>query len=207
MNEVVENFPHPSAIQFGHAFLRSYAECRVALADTAWHETWRSPDRWTALMLSEGASVIAKTAECLKVEYRKREPLRLDAVFCCNKSAHLHLSPPFPVLVAIEHENDPDCFDEEIRKLCLVRCPLKVGITYTLGGPSIDHALERERIRCGIVKWISRMNRIIGEERTTEYAFLVGSEEEKLKELQWYALIFSASDGPGAQQLVPCGSA
>lgn len=34
-----------------------------------------------------------------------------------------HLSPPFPILVAIEHENNPDLFNQEVRKLSLVRCP------------------------------------------------------------------------------------
>lgn len=202
MSETYEDTPHPKARDFVRHFFASYGERRAdADKDDSWRDTWGSTAGWTSFMLRGEASVIAKTARRLRLCYREGEPLRLDAVFCDEKGKYRHLSPPFPVLVAIEHENKSDWFDQEVRKLCLVRCPLKIGITYTLT-PSIDHVRERESIRKGIVRWLDLMKTVMGEEAATEYAFLVGSEEA-LRELKWYALFSSIGD-PQAQQFVGC---
>src|SRR5580658_3153210 len=85
-------------------------------------------------------------------------------------------------------------------KLLSVRCPLKVGITYSrLDGQENTDGNRlgvRERIHADITEALSRVRDAIGEDPATEYLFLIGAEE-KPTEMSWFALSFTAADGPG----------
>ncbi len=101
--------------------------------------------------------------------------------------------------VAFEHENDHRGFLQEIVKLLSVRCPLKVGVTYTLLFGERNNPQARQEILKSIGEQVDRsfamIQGVTGEDTTTEYLFLVGAEET-VRELKWYKLRFSAATGP-----------
>jgi hypothetical protein len=103
------------------------------------------------------------------------------------------------MVVALEHENLDLNFRHEIRKLMSVRCPLKVGITYTWCNPAVLPCAWHEGRRADIQQHVcvaySRIASVIAEDSRTEYVFLVGSEEQE-KEWTRYALTFPAGTGP-----------
>ncbi len=68
-------------------------------------------------------SVLEETANALDLRYWPREPLRLDAVFC-RQDHEVVGDFPFPIAVAVEHENNYQTFEQEIAKLLSVRCQL-----------------------------------------------------------------------------------
>jgi hypothetical protein len=71
--------------------------------------------------------------------------MHFDALFCKADAADW-----FPVAAAVEHENDPDGFDREIKKLLTVRAPLKVGITYALRDQGSAQPLICNRVEAAI---------------------------------------------------------
>jgi hypothetical protein len=99
--------------------------------------------------------------------------------------------------VAIEHENDPRGFRDEVQKLLSVRCPLKVGITYALTGDGSQPDLQ-SRVEGGIRREFAAANALSQEDGATEYLFLLGYEVND-RELQWRKLIFNAANGPEGQ--------
>ena len=116
-------------------------------------------------------------------------PNPADAVFHAKNSQSW-----FPIQVAIEHENDPRGFRDEIQKLLSIRSRLKVGITYALIGEGSQSNLQRrveEDIRREFDFAIA--NDLPQEDGTTEYLFLLGCEIN-VRELLWCKLIFNAAN-------------
>jgi len=190
----------PGAAAFKDAFLESYKESRAKCSDLEWDEIWTR--HWNDFMLRRGAAtwrprapdgrpVLALTAEKLGLAYSDGEPLRMDAVFCAQNNGH----PWFPMVVAIEHENDPQGFKTEIAKLLSVRCRLKVGITYT--ADRLDEAKRwNENIRRDLAGLFDRAKSVMKENGRTEYLFLAGTEGwQGKKECKWFVLEFFAHDG------------
>lgn len=199
--------PELTAKTFCDSFLKSYDKARAAFTNDRWIHAWRF--EWNALMLWQPTetfrpppeiqkSVLAETAFELGLSYRNGEPLRLDAVFSSQQEQTW-----FPMLVAIEHENDCRGFESEVTKLLSVRCPLKVGITYTYTS-SERRQKYLEDIQQVIGEAFAKISSAVGEDQKTEYLFLVGAEvHEREKELSWYALSFRGSEGPQNQIFQP----
>lgn len=207
----------PTAMAFRDAFISAYGRVRAALSDERFGELW-SCREWNALMLTRSdeashqlpkeivSSVLSQVATelglCYPSKYPNRQPMTFDGVFVDRSDPEGW----FPVKVAIEHENSRGDFWSEVQKLLSVRCPLKVGITYSL---YTDAGEVHERLRI-IENWIrtdlGNISRIVAEDPATEYLFLVGVEfRERCREIsQWYSLDFRSSDGPqdGGFQLV-----
>jgi hypothetical protein len=193
-----------NANDFKRRFLESYNELHERLSSAGrWEEIWKK--QWNGFMLWQqtgewtppaGDSVLALTARKMNLQYNNGEPLRLDAAFCALNNQH----PWFPMEVAIEHENEARGFETEILKLLSIRCRLKVGITYT--GYNYRTAKSgNERIR-EIIEDRFEIARRQGEEHSTEYLFLVGTDGWQDKddirprlECKWYELEFSAGKG------------
>lgn len=182
-----------SAIDFRTAFLEAYEQSRRTHDDGQWEVIWNDTAAWSLLMLyrKDNSHILQLTAKKLGFWCLPHEPLHLDAVFCRANVEHW-----FPMQVAIEQENDPNTFWQEIQKLLSVRSPLKVGITYALRdgrSPGVVRARLEEIIR----REFSVANTVIGEDPTTEYLFLLGIEiENKPRELSWVSLVFHAGEGP-----------
>ena len=190
----------PGAHQFVETFARCYNECRGLYSDDEFTEhVWRLwPEfffkcKRSPLLKSE--SVISRVASALHLEYWDGEPLRLDMVLY-PKGEGVEWGFPFPILVALEHEEGPRGFGNEIMKLLSVRCPLKVGITHTV---TKDMNKEREAVHQQIVDKFRRIRAINQEDPRSEYVFLIGSQERP-KDPKWYGLSFRAGDGPGDQK-------
>lgn len=190
---------------FALEFARAYWVVRQKFRDgdgekkEEWHRHFSHPPLWTRLMLKKRKEcpeqildcgpVLSQVASKFDLHYPDGEPLHLDAVFSKQ--------PPrwAPMCVAIEHENKVDGFDQEIQKLVSVRCPLKVGITYT---PYREYDNSKEALQgiCQKIKghWDRMCPQLGAEPEDTEYLFLVGDEFEA-KELKWYYKSFRADDG------------
>ena len=192
-----------TAKTFCDTFLKSYSKVRAAFTDEErWIQVWTT--QWNALMVWQPTatfhppqeiqrSVLADTAAELGLHYQNGEPLRLDAVFSGQQAW-------FPILAAIEHENNCSGFESEVTKLLSVRCLLKVGITYTYGS-SERRQKSLEYIEQIIKENFVKISRAVGEDRRTEYLFLVGIEvPERPKELSWYGLDFQACEGPQSRR-------
>src|SRR5271154_820669 len=193
---------------FRIAFLTSYWKVRGSFAsDKRWKEMWGRP--WNGLMLARPGeahllpdevkgSVLADAASRLGLRYPSergnRQPMTFDAVF----SEPAKEDDPFPIRVAIEHEKDWTGFDTEIKKLLYVRCPLKVGITYT------GDSSKGEEYRSKIADWIQEDFEEIEleEDSRTEYLFLAGAESDNF-EVSWYSLEFNAQAGPQKRDFQP----
>ena len=80
--------------------------------------------------LPQEKPVLRFTAERMELTYWEREPLTLDGAFV-SKTYKAFNKLPVPIIVALEHENSIGGFVQEMFKLSYVRCPVKVGITYT----------------------------------------------------------------------------
>lgn len=185
----------PTAATFRDSFLGSYDEVRKAF-ETSTEWSLKGWALWTELMLAHPSSVLDKTAQKLRLHYWPGEPLRLDAVFSQSEESW------FPVVVAIEHENDWRRFvREEVTKLLSTRCCLKVGITYTWDDARAQEC--RETIARDIEAYFDKS--VIGEEPTTEYLFLIGRESEKKEISCWYSLDFQARTGPRNRTFQPVG--
>jgi hypothetical protein len=121
------------------------------------------------------------------------EPLRLDGVFTSADAPRWEW---FPCIVAVEHENNPSTFGNEVRKLLSVRCPLKVGITYAMSSDTRDPTRLCAGIAAEITKPFGLVNQLLPEDGSTEYLFLVGVEMPVgQRELAWHSLHFRAGDG------------
>jgi hypothetical protein len=202
----------PSAKMFREAFLASYVKVRDSFArKERWNEMWH---RWNDLMLSRpdessrlpreiSASVVADVAGklglCYPSEYRNRQPMTLDAALADQSDNQDR----FPIKVAIEHENDWSGFDSEIKKLLSVRCPLKVGITYSDDSPKGRE--YRQEIAGYIKDDFDEISLIVREDPATEYLFLIGAESDDNEISCWYSLDFRAENGPGDQSFRPVG--
>ncbi len=191
---------HPTAKAFCERFLKSYSKLRAAFTDDErWREIWTY--QWNEVMLWQPTttfhppqeiqrSVLAQTADELGLHYENGEPLRLDAVFSSDKKTW------FPILVAVEHENNCRGFESEVTKLLSVRCSLKVGITYSYTS-SAQRQQSLDDIQRIVKENFAKISNVVGEDQGTEYLFLVGTEvSERPRELSWFAIDFRASEGP-----------
>jgi len=102
---------------------------------------------------------------------------------------------PLPMVVAIEYENDIKTFQEELLKLALVRCPLKVGITYTAMDKTDAKNLKRgqDRIQKRLESIMATLANHTLEDPKTEYLILLGheaSETAPLWKFDWHELTF-----------------
>lgn len=193
----------PTAKDFKNAFFGAY-QSRARFTSERWQQVWT--DEWARFVLWRTAkppeelekSLLHQTAETLELDYWEDEPLKLDGAFYAKGvSSQYHF--PFPIVVALEHENDHRGFGHEVIKLLSVRCRLKVGITYTLlfGGKNTpkERKSRIESIRQNIVKSFRQIREIVSEDPATEYLFLIGAEEAPYS-LTWYPLDFSAGQDP-----------
>jgi hypothetical protein len=201
-----------SAKTFCDAFVGSYNDIRNSFASKeSWKEIWH---RWNDLMLTRPdedyrlppgvtVSVLAKVAQKLDLRYPSergsRQPMTLDGIFVERTKNN----DPFPMRVAIEHENDWTGFDWEVKKLLSVRCLLKVGITYSDESPCGKE--YRDQIAEKIQDDFDEIGLVIGEDAQTEYLFLVGAESDDKEISNWYSLDFQARTGPRNQRFQPVG--
>ncbi len=146
------------------------------------------------LLKKIGKSLLHQTAVKLRLQYWQGEPPRIDGVFLPEDESPWYTF-PLPVVVAIEHENKHGEFGQEIAKLFSLRCPLKVGIVYSLmlserTDPK-THKKRLQSIRDRILHVHKRIISKVGEDPKTEYLFLVGVEAPE-RHLTWHSLQFSA---------------
>jgi hypothetical protein len=181
------------AERFETAFINRYASMRHGFADEDWQQAWRDGS-WERLMLWNHECLLERVAHDLGLEYWSREPFRVDAAFVPKQNTPLG-SVPFPLLVAIEHENKIATIKNEIAKLVHIRCLLKVAITY-----ASNKNLKRstEKIKQHIIELTATLNAHIREDPRSSYLFLVGvvGEGAHRCELEWHGLRFAAGDGP-----------
>ena len=101
------------------------------------------------------------------------------------------------MVVAIEHESNHRGFESEIMKLLSVRCPVKLGITYTPFFASQNTEGKCQQVLNDIhevlVGKLKAISQVVDEDPKTEYLFLVGAEEQ-VQVITWYACSFSAQD-------------
>jgi len=179
-----------SAVIFREAFLKAYRDIRQSFGDTEWKKSWhlgrKERGNWNDIMLYGGAfgqpAVLTDTAHSFapplqhcgidRLVLWDREPLHLDAVFVPGDQTQW-----FPMLVAIEHENDPSNFSQEVRKLLSVRAPLKVGITYGFRPNDPTETALRNDFTRKVVDDVRQQFRLmdVNEDCNTEYLFLLGS--------------------------------
>jgi len=186
---------------FCNKFKEAYLECRALFDANSWSQVWYT--YWNNFMLwnpiaPQSKPVLEVVAEKMNLKWWDREPFRLDGVFV-HKDYKLVGNYPLPIIVGIEHENDLRTFGQEIAKLAYIRCPLKVGITYTLAipGPVPQEIILRSQglIKKAVSDILSDLSKWIGEDPQAEYVYLLGVESQVL-ELDWYALCFLASTDP-----------
>jgi hypothetical protein len=184
-----------TATDFLARFTAEYDAARQRHTDAEWSAAWcdNKPGAWTRLMIGAEDAVMRSVAHRLGRTCARGEPLRYDAVFVRGGAERWE---QFPILVAIEHENSWGTFHGEIAKLCTIRCPLKVGLTYLpLGGRSFDHVADE--ITQDIETWFGAIKSQTAEDPAAEYLFVVGREvEPQGLPLEWHALAFRAGDGP-----------
>ena len=184
----------PTAVQFYDAFLKRYEQERKSHNDNEWEKVWTDTNLWSNLMIYRKNAVLREVAQSLYLQCYDREPLRLDAVFTTPDPKSQQLWDWFPIIVAIEHENNPWGFHGEINKLFSICCALKVGITYAL----LDQRKKPDEIKRIILDRIKRSyesrGSLINEDPKTEYLFLIG-HECKPRMIEWSALMFNAGQG------------
>jgi hypothetical protein len=184
------------ATDFCAAFIKAYDQMRLRLDDDAqWQANWNTKT-WSDLMIykRDPPAVVRAVANHLDQfccwEKSPFEPLHLDAVFSAKSSDSW-----FPICIAIEHENEPGRFLDEIRKLLTIRCPLKVGITYALMDARRNQPKLLDQVEDRIRTEFAAANAVIQEAPGTEYLFLLGYEAS-IRTLQWHYLIFNAGNSP-----------
>jgi hypothetical protein len=190
-----------TAKDFVSKFAEAYDECRGCFTDPSqWSEVWAK--HWSRFVLwnpvnPQPKPLMRLVAEKLGLLWWDREPFRLDGAMI--PADHQVIGNyPGPLLIGIEHENNVGTFVEEIVKLAHVICPLKVGVTYMLGGtalPTISAVADAlQRLRRLAQTALSDRNRYVREDPATEYLFLLGVESN-LRECEWSALAFTADAG------------
>lgn len=181
---------------FARAFVAAYREARASLDDAEWSAVWDDTSKWNWFVLwGPRSPVVERAASRVGLEYYQRELFQFDGVFTRREPQHVGVY-RFPLAGVVEHENDIRGFEVEIAKLCHIRCPLKVGITYVLQPPPAgrDAAGWRERVMEWATLHSEQANREIRESPETEYCLLVGVQTA-VRELQWWTLCFNAEQG------------
>jgi len=183
---------------FKNAFITAYTECCRSFDDEARRRDYRFD--WNRFMLWDpepplGKPVLELTAEKMELRYWKREPFRFDGAFI--QPAHrLVQDYPIPMIAVFEHEDKIGGFEEEVVKLCQIRCPLKIGITYCQ--PESQSQWEGQ-----ILGWVrdvlQQLEEHTKEDPESEYVFLLGAHAKPFG-ADWYHLTFPAASGPGTFQ-------
>lgn len=189
------------AMSFARGFQAAYDEARALFLPDAWKRLWVTD--WNRFVLWHGVppqskSLLEMTAERMGLDYWDREPFRVDAAFVPHGRQVIGTL-PLPLIVAIEHENAFRGFREEIAKLVHIRCPLKVGITYSLlGSPSRDPDISSARSQ--IENWIAEVDKLVSarEDPANEYLYLLGVESEPFT-LEWNYYYCAAASASGGQ--------
>jgi hypothetical protein len=155
---------------------------------------------WNRFMLwnPEGPldkAVLRLTAEKMGLEHWERQPFTFDGAFL-GKSFRLVGNTPVPIIAVFEHENDIRGFEQEVLKLACMRCPLKIGLTYS-------KPESRSKSEAQILDWVRDTLREVGErvaeDLRSEYVYLLGVDRLPFG-ADWYHLTFDAASGPGAFQ-------
>jgi hypothetical protein len=129
------------------------------------------------------------------LEHWEREPFTFDGAFL-GENFRLVGNTPVPIIAVFEHENDVRGFKQEILKLAYIRCPLKIGITYS-------EPQNRPQCEASILGWVGdtldELNKHRREDSESDYVYLLGVDAGRF-ELAWYHLTFDAASGPGTFQ-------
>jgi hypothetical protein len=190
--------------RFLEAFGTQYAVARSMFSNVKWEALWT--DHWNRFMLwnplpPQQEPLLAMTAKQMGLMYWDREPFRLDAAFVTPDFREIG-NIPLPLIAAIEHENDIRGFQQEIAKLAHVRCPLKVGITYSqLSVPPTDSEILSAKTK--IDTWIEGVNKLIcaKEDPSSEYVYLLGVETVRYT-LEWHYCCRTADSYFGNEWMV-----
>jgi hypothetical protein len=208
-----------SAAEVADAFLRAYAAGQARYPDDAWRRLWTSsqPRYWDEFLLAPGPpklwdgaawqerSVLQATAGQLALEYVAGAPFNVDGVLGTAGARRIGTL-PVPIVVAVEEEENVTKFDAAIARLHLVRCPIKVGITYVAWGRDYGSDDEMEdgqeqrretyqaRIAASVAKIAEIANQHTLEDSRIEYVILLGVEKLRFT-YEWYRLSFNAGDG------------
>ncbi len=187
--------------KFLEAFLAAYADARSLFSSEQWKTVWAT--NWNRFVLwnplpPQPKSLLAMTAERMGLAYWDREPFRVDAAFV-RPEFRVIGNLPMPLIVAIEHENDFRGFIEEIAKLTHIRCPLKVGITYSLLSTP-PHDPDVSSARSQIESWIAEVDKLVHakEDPENEYLYLLGVEQSLLT-LEWHYYYRTAGSPSGGK--------
>lgn len=197
--------------QFLRCFFQAYRECRDIYDPVSWESLWKTPysskeGNWNHFMIwgplpkkEKWTSVLHLTAEKMGFRRCEGEPFRLDCVFYPQDYGEMVYRHPLPMLVAIEHENNINGFRDELNKLAHVRCPLKVGITYTgLHDPVSTEVLKKRQseIKEGLSTILRTITKNSSEDEGTEYLVLLGHDRERGQfSFDWYSLSFTVKEG------------
>lgn len=157
-------------------FAEAYNECRGYFTDPAqWSDIWTK--HWSRFVLwnplpPQPKPLMKLVAEKLGLLWWDREPFRLAGAMIPADYQEIG-NYPVPLLIGIEHENNVSTFVEEIVKLAHVICPLKVGVTYVLGGSALPSAGDvtgtQERILRLAQTALCDRNRYVGEDPASEF--------------------------------------
>jgi len=182
--------PIATAKEFRKKFLEAFDECCDEARRHSFGEAWKN---WTAFMTGKNTkidswdrrSVLPTVAEKCGLQF-EREFMRLDLV--------LYKRGGCPLAVAIEHENDPGGLKTELDKLFLVRCGLKVLITYAWNGGKGFVKAKNDLEDLIREYYKSYASNLPPEPPETEYLFLLGNQETP-KSIAWYYLSFDVKRG------------
>jgi hypothetical protein len=137
------------------------------------------------------------------LDYWEREPFKLDAAMLGTNWRRIGTY-PCPIVVAIQHENHWQGFDEEIVNLLHIRSPLKVGITY-VSVPK-ERGQAQKTIQANASEIWHRISKHVLEDSTTDYLFLLGVASEATtsieSDLEWFSLMFTAQQDPASRSWV-----
>ena len=92
-------------------FLKAFEQMRERFDNAQWQSIWTDTKDWSQVMIYDPEAVARLIAPSLNLQCWVGEPFRLDVVVHNKNATHCW----FPMHVAIEHENDPRGFGDEIR--------------------------------------------------------------------------------------------
>lgn len=187
---------------FRRAFAEAYTECHSIFAAEArlrnYHVDWNHFMLWDPEPPLQ-KSVLHLTAEKMGLNYCKKEPFRFDGAFVAENHRCVGGHYPLPMISVFEHESGIERFEKDIVKLATIRCPLKIGITYTK--PNLRSEAEDK-----ISKWVLEIRRVLNEltkeDPKCEYVYLLGVDKQPFM-VDWYHLSFEEASGPGSFQALP----
>jgi hypothetical protein len=187
---------------FRRAFAEAYAECHDIFANEAgrqdYHVDWNRFMLWRPEPPLE-KPVLQLTAEKMGLKYWDREPFRFDGAFVAKPYRVVGKDYPIPIIAVFEHESKIAGFEKDVVKLAQIRCPLKIGITYT-------EAEAQGSAEGKISEWVREirreLNELTEEDHKCEYVYLLGVDKQPYM-VDWYHLTFDAASEPANFQVLP----